>query len=71
MTKMNEILGSIFKDLDPKSVHKNGDAAQDSPGQAARSGDGGDRGRGDRRPARRRPNADYPGRLAGWPGLPG
>ncbi len=46
-------------------------AAHGGPGQAAGSGDGGDRGGGDRRPAGRGPDADDSGHVAARPGLPG
>ena len=71
VTKMNDILGSIFKDLDPRNVAEGRQAAVGGPGRAAGPGDGRDRGGGDRRPARRGPDADDPGRFAVRPGLPG
>ena len=68
---MNDILGSIFKDLDPEERREGRQAAVGGPGRAAGSGDGGDRGGGDRRPAGGGPDADDPGGLAVGPGLPG
>ena len=67
--KANEILGSIFKDLDPENAEKEGKPLSALLGERLDQATAADRGGGDRRPAGRGADADDPGRVAARPGL--